>query len=98
MEPDERFESIDEINEIPESRRIIRRTIIRGDATRISKPVKVALSKKCLERKAADFAQPIIRGSDILGVLHTCACGKTAEIMFDFELGESDPNLDEGSD
>lgn len=96
MEPDERFESIDEIEEIPEPMQIIRHTIIRGDATRISKPVKVALSKECLEQEAVDFAQPIIRGSDIIGVLHTCACGKTAEIMFDFELGESDPNHAEG--
>lgn len=96
MDSKEYFESIDTEDKLPEKKGRIRGPIIKNDLIRVSKSVTVKIAKDRFGSNMIDYVQPIMQGQDIVGITHTCSCGKSTEIMFEFDNSEDISTLQEG--
>ncbi len=98
MDFEENFESIKTEDELPARQKIIRDPIIKNSLARVSQSVTVKNASSSLDSNQIDFVQPIMQEQDIIGIIHNCSCGRSTEIMFEFDNPEDTSDISEDID
>ena len=58
-----------------------RKSVVKKNNVKMNSPMKIYTEKEDIE----ESIEPILEDDEIVGVIHTCSCGKTTAIRFEYD-------------